>query len=184
MNTQSRRRRRAASLCAAVVLTALTATGCHVSLPNQPTPPDKAAQALDQLKSLPSLEETKTQVQAAMDDIIAAANRVIPALAWQTQDNGAGSGCLRPYDQTGGESYYLPNRYATADVSEADWAKILQAAQQAAAELDATEVQVMKDQPGEHDVGFYGPAGIFIKISYSVNLVVSGYTGCRLPGGG
>nr|WP_318546639.1 LppA family lipoprotein [Mycobacterium lepraemurium] len=39
----------------------------------------------------------------------------------------------------------------------------------------------MDNQPRNHDVGFYGPTGVFIKISYSGNLVISGYTGCRLP---
>ena len=42
-------------------------------------------------------------------------------------------------------------------------------------------MQVMKNEPGNHDVGFYGPTGLFIKVGYRGNLVVSGYTGCRLP---
>lgn len=152
-----------------------------MSLPNEPTPPDEAAQALEQLRSLPSLEDTKTQVQAVMDEIISASIRVIPAMVWNTQANAVGSGCLAPYDQTGGKSYHLPNHYARADVSEADWAKILQAAQRAAAKLDATEVQIMKDEPGDRDVRFYGPARISIGIGYGGNLGISGYTGCRLP---
>jgi hypothetical protein len=39
----------------------------------------------------------------------------------------------------------------------------------------------MRDSPGSHDIGFYGPAGLFVKVSYRGNLVVAGYTGCRLP---
>ena len=39
----------------------------------------------------------------------------------------------------------------------------------------------MQNQPGFHDVGFYGPAGLFIKVAYHGNLVISGYTGRRLP---
>jgi len=38
-----------------------------------------------------------------------------------------------------------------------------------------------KTQPGKHDVWFSCPAGVFIKFSYKGNMVVSGYTGCRLP---
>jgi Lipoprotein confined to pathogenic Mycobacterium len=47
--------------------------------------------------------------------------------------------------------------------------------------IGATDIQVMKNQPGNHDVWLSGPAGIFIKVGYQGNLVVSGYTGCRLP---
>ncbi|OBB34779.1 LppA family lipoprotein [Mycobacterium sp. 852002-51961_SCH5331710] len=55
------------------------------------------------------------------------------------------------------------------------------AAKESAQKIGATDMQVMQDQPGNHDVWFSGPGGIFIKIGYRGNLVVSGYTGCRLP---
>ena len=70
---------------------------------------------------------------------------------------------------------------ANVAVSERRWASIQETAKQAAAKLDATDMQVMHDNPGNHDVGFYGPTGIFIKVGYRGNLVVSGYTGRRLP---
>ncbi|MBS4730124.1 hypothetical protein MSM1_17895 [Mycobacterium sp. SM1] len=59
--------------------------------------------------------------------------------------------------------------------------KILEAAKEAAAKLDATESQVMQDKPGDHDVRLYGPARISIGIGFQKSLVVTGYTGCRLP---
>lgn len=40
-------------------------------------------------------------------------------------------------------------------VSEQQWATIQEAAKQAAAKIDATEIQVMQNNPGNHDVGFY-----------------------------
>lgn len=36
----------------------------------------------------------------------------------------------------------------------------------------------MENQSRNHDVGFYGPTGVFIKVSYSGHLGISGYTGC------
>jgi hypothetical protein len=153
-----------------------------VSQPYEPTPPTEAAKALEELKSLPSLEDTQTQLQAAITQITAAASQLIPTITWETPQEGSGDNCERPYEQTDGKRYFLPNEVAAkVDVSESNWAKIQQAAKDAAAKLDATEVQVMKDQPGNHDVGFYGPTGLFIKVSYGGNLVVAGYTGCRLP---
>jgi hypothetical protein len=61
--------RRIRLLCAAVVATALAATGCHMENPDQPTPTSQTADLLGELSALPSLEDTKTRVQAAMDEI-------------------------------------------------------------------------------------------------------------------
>ncbi|KAA8961773.1 LppA family lipoprotein [Mycobacterium sp.] len=150
--------------------------------PYEPTPPSVAAKALQVLKSLPSFEDTQAQVQAAIDEIKTAASKIIPGITWETLEGGGGSTCARPYEQTDGREYFLPHEVAeNVNISDQQWAPIQQAAKQAAAKLDATEVQVMKNQPGDHDVGFYGPTGLFIKVSYGGNLVVSGFTGCRLP---
>ncbi|ULP47749.2 MULTISPECIES: LppA family lipoprotein [Mycolicibacter] len=168
-------------LFAVLAIVALTA-GCHVSQPYEPTPPSVAAEALAVLKSLPSFEDTQTQVAATMNEITAAAKQLIPSIVWETLDEGDGGNCERPYEQTDGKRYFLPDAVARdVTVSEQAWAKLEEAAKAAAAKLDATEIQVMQDQPGNHDVGFYGPTGLFIKVGYRGNLVVSGYTGCRLP---
>jgi hypothetical protein len=167
---------------AAVAAAALAAAGCHVNQPNAPTPPTDAAKALEVLRSLPSLEDTQTQVQAAITEITAATSKLIPAITWETPHEGSGLGCQQPYEQTDGRGYFLPDEVAAnVPVSEQQWATIQEAAKQAAAKLDATDMQVMQNNPGNHDVGFYGPSGIFIKVGYKGNLVVSGYTGCRLP---
>lgn len=148
----------------------------------EPTAPGVAAEALELVKSLPSFEDTQAQVQAALNEIMAAARRLIPSITWVTPTEGSGIGCERPYEQTGGQGYFLPHQVAIrVAVSEQQWAEIEQAAKESAVKVDATDKQVMQDQPGNHDVGFYGPAGIFIKVSYGGNLVVAGYTGCRLP---
>lgn len=180
MNPLSPMRQRFAAVLGSAVL--LSATGCHVNNPDAPTPTTAAAQALSELKSLPSLEETKTQVQAAIDEIVYAASRLAPQAEWITQDNAGSDNCQRPYEQTDGQRAFLPNRIAeNARLTEPQWTEILQSATAAAAKLGATDIQAMHDEPGNHDVGFYGPAGLFIKVGYQGNLGVSGYTGCRLP---
>jgi hypothetical protein len=171
-----------ALFAAAVVVVALAAGGCHVNQPYEPTSPTVATKAVEALKSLPSFEDTQTQIQAAITQITATVSQLIPTITWETPQEGSGDNCERPYEQTDGKRYFLPNEVAAnVDVSEANWAKIQDAAKDAAAKLEATEMQVMKNQPGNHDVGFYGPTGLFIKVGYRGNLVVSGYTGCRLP---
>lgn len=153
-----------------------------MSQPYEPTPPGAAAEALEVVKSLPSFEDTQAQVQAAMTEITSAASQLIPSIVWETPHEGSGIGCERPYEQTGGRGYFLPIRAANhVAVSEQDWAAILAAAKNAAARLGATDSQVMRNEPGDHDVRFYGPAGISIGIGFQNSLVVTGYTGCRLP---
>ena len=89
-------RDRQALLSAVVVAIAITTTGCHVSQPNPPTPSTEATKALDQLKSLPSLEDTTTQVRAAIDEITAAASKVIPGIVWTTAGNEDTGNCETP----------------------------------------------------------------------------------------
>ena len=161
---------------------ALAVGGCHVNQPYEPTPPTIAAKATEVLKSLPSFEDTQTQVQAAITQITTTTSQLIPTITWETPHEGSGDNCERPYEQTDGKRYFLPDAVAAnVAVSEGTWEKIQDTAKDAAAKLEATEMQVMKNQPGNHDVGFYGPTGLFIKVGYRGNLVVSGYTGCRLP---
>ncbi|UVO13957.1 LppA family lipoprotein [Mycobacterium sp. SVM_VP21] len=172
-------------LCRGLLVAAVSAVvpiaGCHLSRPYEPTAPSVAAEALAVLKSLPSFEDTQTQITATINEITAAAKQLIPSIGWETLDEGDGGNCERPYEQTDGKRYFLPDAVArNVPVSEQAWAKLEEAAKSAAAKLDATEVQVMQNQPGNHDVGFHGPTGLFIKVGYRGNLVVSGYTGCRL----
>ncbi|WP_445169291.1 LppA family lipoprotein [Mycolicibacterium sp. Dal123E01] len=150
--------------------------------PYEPTPSTAATKALTDLKTLPSLQDTQTQVQGAVNEISSAVTALIPAAHFEDLHGGATDKCEQPYEQTGGKRYFLPDRVAAnIAVSEADWDKILQAAKASAAKLGATDIQTMQDQPGNHNVGFYGPAGLFIKVGYQGNLGISGYTGCRLP---
>lgn len=169
------------STAACIAALALLTTGCTVPDPSPATPSTTAAQALQQLESLPSLEDTKAQLTTAVAQIKDAANRLKPELRWQSLNGETNDYCQTPYEQSDGERVFLPDEVAPTDLSEPEWHTLLTAAKASAAALDATETQVMKDGPGNHDVGFYGPTGLFIKIAYQGNLMVSTYTGCRLP---
>lgn len=179
----SRMTRSGYGLFSAVVLAiAITTTGCHVEHPDAPTPSTDAAKALDELKSLPSVEDTQTAVQNAMNEITAAATKLDPSITWLPMHGESTGNCETPYEQTDGKRIFLPDLVSEgAQVSESEWATILQAAKMAAQKIGATNVQVIHDAPGNHDVWFSGPTGIYIKVGYQGNLVVSGYTGCRLP---
>jgi hypothetical protein len=160
----------------------LLVTGCDVSEPYPPTPSTDAASAQIRIESLPSLEETTAQIEAAIGEITRAAGNLAPGIVWTSASNTDKGNCEAPYEQTEGKRYFLPNQVApSAVVSEDAWSSLLAVVRDAAAKLGAVDVQVISDRPRNHDVWFSGPAGLFIKISYKGNLVVAGYTGCRLP---
>lgn len=164
-----------AALCTALLLTSCTMT--HPGMPE----PNTAAEMNVTLMALPSLEETKRQLQGAIDEISTAATQIVPGIRFTDYHGESGQKCDGPYADTAARSRYLPDRAGEgAKVSEEQWARIAEAARAAAAKAGATDVQVLKDSPGDHDVWFTGPGGSAIKLSYQVNLVITGYTGCRL----
>jgi len=159
---------------------ALIATGCTTTQSGTPnaSPPDQIA---TQLMAWPSLEDTQRQVQGAVDEIASAATTIVPGIRFADYHGESGLSCTGPYEGTEARGRYLPDRTGEgAPISEAQWAKIVDATKAAAAKLDMTDVSVMKDGPADHDVWFTGPGGSSIKLAYQVNLVISGYTGCRL----
>ena len=150
--------------------------------PTPATPTTESASTATDLHTLPPFEATTAALESALDTISAAVTEQRPDISWVDANNEDTGSCPAPFDATDGLSSYLPNRYAqNVTLTEAQWHDFLAIAQRAANDLGATDVQTMKDEPGDHDVWFTGPAGLFLKFSYSGNLVIATYTGCRLP---
>ncbi len=168
-------------ITAVLAAVAVTATGCAMTQPGSPAPAG-SAEITATLMALPSLEDTKAQLAGAIDEIATAATGIVPGMRFTDYHGESGLTCNGPYEGSGARGRYLPNRVGEgAAVSEEQWTRIAEAARAAAATVEATDVTVVKDAPGDHDVWFTGPGGSSIKVAYQVNLVISGYTGCRLP---
>ena len=141
-----------------------------------------AAQARKELTGLPSLEDTKTQLTGAMDQIVSAVRVVLPKAVWDDGGNETTTSCNSSYADTDGKLWFAPDRVVPeVPLRPEKWAKIEAAARDAAARIGATEVQVARDLPTHRDVWFRGPAGMAIEVAYQGNLVIAGTTGCRLP---
>lgn len=149
--------------------------------PYEPTPPGPATEAQQKLESLPSLDTTKAQVQAAVEEITSAATGLIPAMTWEKQGNGETGNCERPYDQSDGQRSFLPKYVSDMPVPEENWQQIYELVKRVAATLGATESQVYQDRPGKHDVRFYNDTGTAIQVATQKATLIAGYTGCRLP---
>ncbi|MDM2429419.1 lipoprotein LppV [Mycobacteroides abscessus subsp. massiliense] len=146
-----------------------------------PTPPTEAAKALEELKTLPSLEETKARIQAAVDEIIATTTQLVPSLKWQRFDDGETGNCESPYDQSEGKRVFLPKYVSEVPVPEENWNQVYEIARKTAAEIGATKSDALQDIPGKHDFRFYNDTGTAIRIGSQKTAMVAGYTGCRLP---
>lgn len=167
-----------ARMAALAVLAALAGLvgGCTTTPPGDPTPAGSTEIRVT-LLALPSLEDTK-----AIDEIATAATAIVPGPGFTDYHGESGLTCDGPYAGTGARGRYLPNRVGEgAPVFEQQWVRVEDAARAAAATVEASTVQLVKNAPGDHDVWFLGPGGSSIKLAYQVNLVISGYTGCRLP---
>ncbi|WP_100483797.1 LppA family lipoprotein [Mycobacteroides abscessus] len=146
-----------------------------------PTPQTEAAKALEELKTLPSLEDTEARVQAAVDEIIAATTQLVPGVKWRKFDDRTIGNCEPPYDQSAGKRVFLPKYVSEVPVPEENWHQVYEIARKEAAEIGATKSDALQDIPGKHDFRFYNDTGTAIRIGSQKTAMVAGYTGCRLP---
>jgi hypothetical protein len=141
-----------------------------------------AAQARTEIAALPSLEDTKTQLTGAVDQIVTAVKAVLPKAVWDDGGNETTTSCNSSYADTDGKMWFAPNRVVPeVPLRPEKWDTIAAAAREAAGRIGATEVQVERDLPTNRNVWFRGPAGMAIQLAYQGNLVIAGTTGCRLP---
>lgn len=177
----SRNRRRSASVCAALVSTALLATGCHVNNPYQPTDPTEATKAAAALTSLPSLEDTQAQVEAAIVGLGGQITAIAPTVLWEWRFDNSRTDCNPPFEQSDGEEVLLRKYVSDTPVPEQSWGQVFDVAKQVARSLGATNLTVFKDAPNNHDVQFTSDTGTTLRFGSQSSALLTGTTGCRLP---
>ncbi|MGW4244288.1 LppA family lipoprotein [Nocardia sp. NPDC004722] len=174
----------AAALTAAVIA---TTAGCgDVDTPYKKTGPAETAQAEQELRSRPTLEDTQARLTQAVKDLAAYASSLVPDMTWYwTDTDRQPSGCGAPYDQTNGWELSMPN-YVTkggdsahgGGIPDAVWPQVREKARQLAADLGATEHDPFpfNEKPGDRDARFYGSNGTVLWLS---TRTISSETGCR-----
>jgi len=165
--------------CALVITT--TSTGCHVSNPYKPTDPGQASQAAASLTQLPTLEDTKAQLTAAIEQVGQQISALAPGIAFTWRHEESRVGCRPPYEQSEGQVILLPSYVSDVPIPEQNWKQAYDIAAAAAQTLGATTVTVFKDAPSDHDVQFSGETGTIVRLASQKAALVSGHTGCRLP---
>lgn len=175
----------AAVLTAAVI--AVT-TGCD-SLDSEykKTGTAETAQAEQELRSRPTLEDTHAHVKQAVEDLAAYASSLVPGMTWKWMSTDRSPrACDAPFDQTAGKKLDLPDYIteggdsAHGGIPDSVWPQVREKARQLAADLGATESDPLPttEKPGDRDARFYGSNGTVLWLS---TRGISSETGCRLP---
>ncbi|MQY24367.1 LppA family lipoprotein [Nocardia macrotermitis] len=136
--------------------------------------------AAARLAELPTLEDTETQLRAAVVELGSYVSSLVPGLTWQWVDERSLESCDRPYDQTKGSKVRLQNYVSNLGIPDTVWPRVLDRARQLAAPLGATGSEVFEDKPGNHTVRLYSQEGTVI-FRGTQGAVISSNTGCRLP---
>jgi hypothetical protein len=160
---------------------ALGVTGCHMNNPYQPTDPTHASQAATSLQSLPTLEDTKTQMTSTIEQVGQQISAIAPTVTFTWRLDESRAGCSPPYEQSEGQEILLAKYVSDVPIPEADWKQAFDIASQAANGVGATAVTVFKDAPNNHDVQFSSDTGTILRLGSQKATLVTGSTGCRLP---
>jgi hypothetical protein len=181
MTTKSTLARTWLRMLACLASVALGVTGCHMNNPYQPTDPTRASQAATSLQSLPTLEDTLTQVTSTIERAGQQISAVVPTMVFAWHRDPSRAGCSPPYEQSDGQEILLANYLANMPIPEENWKQVYDIATQAANTLGATAVTVFKDAPNDHDVQFSSETGTTFRLASEKLALLSGSTGCRLP---
>lgn len=149
--------------------------------PYQPTDPTDASKAADTLTALPSLEETQTQLEAAITQLGQQISEIAPAVRWEWRREDSRGNCLPPFEQSDGQEVLLRNYVSDTPIPERHWQQAYNLAVETAHSLGADNLTVFKDNPDDHDLQFTSDTGTTLRFGSQVTALISGSTGCRLP---
>ncbi|WP_171055009.1 LppA family lipoprotein [Mycobacterium sp. DBP42] len=149
-----------------------------MSHPDMPTDSRRAA---DALKTLPSLEETRAQVESAIEKLGRQITAIAPSVTWEWRREDSRTGCKPPYEQSDGAEILLRKYVSDTPIPEQNWKQAVDLAHQTASTLGTTELTVFKDQPSNHDMEFTSTTGTTLRFGCQAAALITGSTGCRLP---
>jgi Lipoprotein confined to pathogenic Mycobacterium len=152
-----------------------------VNDPHQPTDPTQAGRAATELASLPTLEDTKTQVTSAIEQVGQQISAIAPTVKFTWRLDESRGGCRSPYEQSQGQEILLAKYVSDVPIPEQNWKQAHDIAAKAANALGAAGVTVFKDAPDDHDVQFASDTGTVLRLGSQVAALITGSTGCRLP---
>lgn len=162
----------------AAVLVALVAVGgCSIA--------GGGGDPREQLAQRPSFEEAEQGYLALLSDLKGVIDERSPDLQWQADGPGERSmgGCGSPFDRVKGakNANYSLGRGAKGAVSDEQWDPTVQALMDPLKARGFTQVTVLQDQPGAHEIAVGDPAtGARVTFGTKKGTILTLYGACFL----
>ncbi|MGG5259069.1 LppA family lipoprotein [Phycicoccus avicenniae] len=161
------------------VLTALTVlTGCS-------TMPGAAPDPREQLAQRPTFEAAERGYLDLLAELKRILDERVPGLEWQSEGPAERSrgGCGEPFDRVDGaeNANYSVGRGAMGAVPDAQWQPTVDALRVPLGEQGFTQVTVLQDEPGAHEVSIGDPhTGARVVFGTKVGTILTLYGACFL----
>jgi len=149
--------------------------------PYQPTEPADAAKAVEQLKSLPTLEDTRAKLVTTIEKVGQQISVVAVEVTWSWRREESRGGCMAPFEQSQGQEILLNSYVSDVPIPDQHWQQAYDAVAGAARQLGLSGATVFKDAPNDHDVQFSSDSGMVLRLASQKAALLTGNTGCRLP---
>jgi hypothetical protein len=151
---------------------------------DQPGNAHAAAAAMEKLRALPSLEDTEAQIRNAVVELSDYLASLIPGMNWDWYDDRSNGGCMPPYNTTGEKDIYLAIYGGSQPIPDSLWSRAVDRVKEVATGFGAGERDMVRDEPGSHEVWFTSPEGTTIRLGTRKMTTIVANTGCRLPRSG
>lgn len=132
-----------------------------------------------QLRAKPPFEDAQEQYAAALSKAADAIAALVPGLTWQFKEK-SWRGCTGKFVKTDGKQAYV---YVVMDraIPDDTWPQALQIVKDTAAGFGASDLTVLLDKVGDHDVYLTGADGVELEFGTKANTILSALSDCRLP---
>ncbi|MGW0157837.1 LppA family lipoprotein [Mycobacterium sp. NPDC003323] len=135
------------------------------------------------IKNLPDIEATRTQMLELFEAVRAEVSELVPnSVPWQWRREEMRGGC----DNHGqrGVSLYFAKLTSTHSFTDEEWALVLPAVERLAAEAGLTNSSAMQNSAGAHDVSITSDDGRELRFGSIEASLITGTIACRLSAGG
>lgn len=164
---------------AAAVVLVLIVTGCN---DNSRGFMETRQQQEAELASRPTSEERVAELTQARDAVRDRLRAELGLSNWSETDIAGRSGCSE-FSSSRGNSVSVPALLLTGGVPDAQWDRAAGLVGEVMAAYNFGPVEVVVDNPGEHEIVVHGEWGALLRFGTLANATLALGTGCHLPAG-
>lgn len=168
-----------AALVGSALAALLLLTGCTDDPEGQLMDKRQEQDAL--LRERPSSEDAEARMAQARDAVREALAAELGLTAWTDMDDRDRAGCDGDLADSSGRTVFVSGLLLKGGVPDADWPRAVEVVQQAAGTYGFTELDIVVDNPGQHELVMLGEHGALLRFGTIRDATLSLQTGCHLP---